>query len=403
MTSPRVDCFDALRLIAALAVVVEHSVVHLDASFLWFNSGNGWWFTDGVVAFFILSGMMVYRSGERCHEKGKPWREYYRNRALRIIPAIYVYGIIVVVALAFAGQITAQNVTSPGVLAFIASTFALIPVYHPPQFADFGVGVVNGSLWTIPVEVSFYIVLPLIVLALHRAGFRKGFTILVAVAAAGLLLRSAGHAFIPETMAAKLYGVTFLAWLWFFTIGIFWSRMWKRVPHHGGLAALGFLTYVGFAALRYFTSAAEYRVILTGLAAIPLSYSIVWFGTYGPRFFGRLTNRIGDLSFGTYIWHMVNINFFIYFGAREWPMPGTVQVLLVVGLSMLIAAISWRTVERPALTLKRYSTAAVIREELAEAANSPDPGAEAAPVAAPSRSAPTHTRSTQLPRKPRSG
>lgn len=371
MSSTRADCFDALRLLAALAVVVEHSVVHLDASFLWFNSGNGWWFYDGVVAFFILSGLMVYRSGERCLEKGKPWREYYRNRALRIIPAIYVYGIVIVAALALVGQITTSNIASVGVLAFIASNFALIPVYHPPQFADFGVGVLNGSLWTIPVEVSFYLVVPLLVLLIRRTGFRRGMMIIGAIAIAGLLVRSAGYATDPEAMAAKLYRVTFVSWLWFFAIGMFWSRMWKRVPHHGGWAALGFLLYMAFAGLRYTSQAEEYRVILTGLAAIPLSYSLVWFGNYGPRFLGLVTNRIGDLSFGTYIWHMVIVNFLIYFGARDWPLPGTAKVCLVAAASLVLAALSWHFVERPALGLKKYSSASTINNEMAEASHLP--------------------------------
>lgn len=373
MNSKRVDSFDALRLLAALAVVVGHSVTHLETSFLWYNSGNGWWFQDGVVAFFVLSGLMVYRSGERCHERGQPWREYYRNRALRIIPAIYVYGVIIFVALAAIGEINSSNVTSVGVLAFIASTFALIPVYHPSQFADFGVGVVNGSLWTIPVEVSFYLVLPLIVLMMHRAGFRKGMTILAAVATAGIMVRAAGFGLAPESMLVKLYGVTFLGWLWFFALGIFWSRMWKRAPHHGGLALLGVLLYAAFAAWRYVVEAAEYRTILTALAAIPLSYALVWFGNYGPRLFGHITNRIGDLSFGTYVWHMVVVNFLIYFGAREWPLPGTVKVCIVVALSVVLGALSWHLVERPALSRKKFSSVDAIKAEMDEAKRTASP------------------------------
>ncbi|WP_404851083.1 acyltransferase family protein [Dietzia kunjamensis] len=371
MTSPRVDCFDALRLLAALAVVVGHSVTHLNTSFLWYDSGNGWWFQDGVIAFFVLSGLMVYRSGERCHERGQPWREYYRNRALRIIPAIYAYGLIIVLALAVVGEINFSNVTSVGVLAFIASIFALIPVYHPAQFADFGVGVVNGSLWTIPVEVSFYLVLPLIVLLMHRAGFKKGMAALAAIAAAGILIRSAGFAFAPDTMLVKLYGVTFLGWLWYFSLGIYWSRMWKRTPHHGGLALLCVALYVALAAWRYVVSEPEYGTLLAALAAIPLSYALIWFGNYGPRLFGHITNRIGDLSFGTYVWHMVVVNFLIYFGAREWPLPGTLKVSVVIFASLALGALSWHLVERPALARKKYSSVEVIKTEMDEARQSP--------------------------------
>lgn len=367
MSAPRIDCFDALRLFAALAVVVGHSVTHMGASFLWYDGGNGWWFHDGVVAFFVLSGLMVYRSGERCHERGQPWREYYRNRALRIIPAIYIYGVLIVVALVAVGQINSSNVTSVGVVAFIVSTFALIPVYHPAQFSDFGVGVVNGSLWTIPVEVSFYLVLPLVVLLMHRIGFRRGMTVVGVIAAAGLLAYAAGLGLAPEAMAVKLYGVTFLGWFWFFALGIFWSRMWRRTPHHGGIALAGFVLYAAIAVVRYFVEAPGYSAVLTALGAVPLSYSLVWFGNYGPKFLGRLTNRIGDLSFGTYVWHMVVVNFLIYFGARDWPLPGTVKVLVAAAISLALAALSWHLVEKPALARKKFSSAAAIKFEMADA------------------------------------
>jgi len=42
--------------------------------------------------------------------------------------------------------------------AFVASNLMLVPVYSPAALNGFGVGVVNGSLWTFPVEVSFSVV-----------------------------------------------------------------------------------------------------------------------------------------------------------------------------------------------------------------------------------------------------
>jgi peptidoglycan/LPS O-acetylase OafA/YrhL len=377
VTTARTNCFDALRLLAALAVVVGHSANHLDARFLWYDHGNGWWFDDGVVAFFVLSGLMVFRSGERCHERQQPWREFYRNRALRIIPAIYAYTIVIVLALVAVGLINLSNITAPGIIAYILSHLLLVPVYHPPQFADFGVGVINGSLWTIPVEVSFYITVPLIVLLVLRFGFRTGMTALILVAAGGILIRALVQGYAAESLAGKLYSVTFLGWLWFFVLGIFWSRMWKRAPHRGWLALTGFIAYGIVAAIRHATTAPEYKVILTAVAAVPLSYTLVWFGNYGPQILGRLTHRIGDLSFGTYIWHMPIVNFFIYFGVKDWDVPGTLKVAAVIALSLAAAALSWHLVEKPALQRKKYSSAPVIREEIAESQERNDPESSA--------------------------
>src|SRR6516165_2965852 len=85
------NCFDFLRLFAAVSVLVSHSAEHLKISFLWFRSRDQTWFYDGVPLFFILSGYLVFRSFEKCHERRLPVWHFFLNRYLRIAPAIYAY------------------------------------------------------------------------------------------------------------------------------------------------------------------------------------------------------------------------------------------------------------------------------------------------------------------------
>ena len=350
----RGNCFDALRLFAALAVVVGHSTAHLDAKFLWYETGSGLWFFDGVVAFFILSGLMVYRSAERCAAEKQPWREFYRNRALRVVPAIYLYAAAMILILVAVGALNTSELRSTQFGAFLASHLALIPVYHPAIFADFGVGVVNGSLWTISVEVSFYLTVPLIVIAAARFGFRKalGGTFLIAVV--GVVAYQAVEAGGEPGTLGKLYGVTFLAWLWFFALGVLWTRLWPLAPKSGWLAVAGIAGYVACVAFGHVQDA-EMTILITAVAAVPLSYSLVWTGYFGPDFMRRMTDRIGDLSFGTYVWHMPVVNLLIFAGAKSWDVPGTAMVLLVIVTTLSVAAASWWMVERPALKRKKYS------------------------------------------------
>ena len=64
------NAFDFLRLLAALTVVINHSVLHLGSTFLWHSQNDHFWFYEGVPMFFILSGLLVYRSCERSFSNG---------------------------------------------------------------------------------------------------------------------------------------------------------------------------------------------------------------------------------------------------------------------------------------------------------------------------------------------
>lgn len=361
----RRNTFDFIRLVAALAVVVEHAVHHLDAPFLWHRPGDDLWFNGGVATFFILSGMMVYKSAERCVGDRRPWSDFYQNRALRIVPAIYAYFVALVILLLIMRFLAPAELVTVPFAAFAASNLLLIPVWSPPMLTDFGIGVVNGSLWTIPVEVSFYLVVPLLAVLAFRVGWRTMVLATLLVAAGGVVLYGVVGATASPSMAWKLYGVTFVPYLWWFAIGIFWSRAWARVPHRGWLAAVALVLYFVLAKLPLDTGPA---FLANAAAAIPLSYAAIWFGYHGPQVLGRLTARVGDLSFSVYIWHMIVVNVLVSWSARSWQIDGTILVLGVIVVTMAISWLSWHLVERPALNRKRYTSANTVAAEPAEQA-----------------------------------
>jgi peptidoglycan/LPS O-acetylase OafA/YrhL len=345
------NCFDALRLLAALSVVIGHASTHLKVGFLWYHAGSGQWFLDGVALFFILSGAMVYTSAEQCHGRGRPWREYLRNRFLRIAPAIYLYIVVITIFLVGAGVLGTALLGSRQGALWLASHLGLVPIYHPAALADFGVGVLNGSLWTIPTEVSFYLVVPVLVL-LARRSFAVMMTIVGAVALASAVGYSLGD---EHSMVIKLFGVSCLPWLGLFAIGMGMSRLWPALPKSWPPAVLALAAYVGCSALRELAGQGMWH-LLTLLGGVPLGYLAFWVGHRGPALLRRCTDRIGDLSFGTYIWHMPLINIVLWWTGGRFPVPGTVLVLGVVAAALGCAWLSWRLVERPALRLKRYTS-----------------------------------------------
>ena len=342
----RRNTYDFLRLLAALAVVVGHATLHLDAHFFWLAPGGAWWFYDGVNAFFIISGLFVFRSADRLRQIGARWSDFYVNRLLRIAPAIYAYILVTAILVVVIGAATVSDVFSLRGAAWIGSSLALIPVYRPNFLYDFGIGTVNGSLWTIPAECSFYVIVPLLVIASRRMGRR----FLPALAVLALLL--AFGAALVGGLLGKLLLISFLPYLWYFALGIAWYYLRETVRLRWSVAFVAALLYVLLSVTNHLAGGHRYWVVLT---AIPLSYVIVCVGERGPVVFQRFTQRAGDLSFGTYVWHMVVVNLMLYSGLRQH-LNDTIAVLVAVVGSLMMAWLSWHVVEHRALTRKRSSS-----------------------------------------------
>jgi peptidoglycan/LPS O-acetylase OafA/YrhL len=367
----RANCFDLLRLFAALSVAVHHATLLLGATFLWHSADDPWWFMDGVPLFFIMSGLLVYRSAEKCHTAGRRWMEFYRNRALRIAPALYAYLVILVPVLLIVGSLSPGEMSSARFAAFTVSVLALIPVYTPSILHDFGSGTVNGSLWTIPVEVSFYVIAPALVLAAVQWGRRQVLTAVAVLSLGGVVLYAATGAQSATSLPIRLFGVTFLPFLWYFTLGIFWSHLWRRTVQSSWIAAGCAIAYGVLAWARHGHDAGP-AALYTAVAALPLSYVAMWVGHHGPQRLARIPAQIGDLSFGTYIWHLIVVGVLLEAGARSWRIPGTALVLVVVLAALALAAASWWLVERPALRMKRYTSRASEDQPVRPVADHPE-------------------------------
>jgi peptidoglycan/LPS O-acetylase OafA/YrhL len=226
-----------------------------------------------------------------------------------------------------------------------------VPVYYPEMFRHIGVGVLNGSLWTIPVECSFYLVVPLFCLARRRRGIAFTAGVLLVLSLVG---QSVVWAFGPNAAATKILNITFLPHLVFFALGIGWSWGWSRAPRHAALGVACLLLYVGF---RYeLVAPREWLGPLWTFAwGVPLSYTVLWVGYRGPAILRTLT-RIGDLSYGVYIWHMVIVNVLLFVGIKTWGWSDPAILGTVVAATLTLALVSWWALERPCLQLKPFTS-----------------------------------------------
>ena len=348
-TSFRVNNFDLIRIFAALQVLLFHAIERLQLPApVWLTALS---FFHGVPIFFVASGFMVSASYER---QAGDWKRYFRNRALRIFPGLWVCVLITIAVTAWLGfrpHVTADFIWAP------AQMIGLI--YTPPYLHSFGSGPYNGALWTIPLELQFYIVLPAVYLVMSCLTKRSNqvlwavFALFVLIALALDYLAPPGPAGMPEPLLNKLVRYSFLPQFHLFLFGALLQRY--RVYTFKWLAGKGLYWTAGFLAFSYLPESASSHILamlLLGVTAVSMAYT-------APEL-GRKLLRDQDISYGVYIYHGLVINILISIGVvSSW-----IEFGVLLSATLGLAGISWRYVERPALKSKQKLLAAALQPAL---------------------------------------
>lgn len=348
--------FDLIRLIAATQVAALHVLSYLTPAV--YASRSGVWFDiitllkviPGVPIFFFISGFLISRS----YERAASTRIYAGNRCLRIYPALVVCVAINLLMVWATGYFRVVNADFGGIaLLFLAKT-TFVQFYNPQFMRHFGDGVLNGSLWTVCVELQFYVLIPLLYQLFYRRGSKR-----FDVALLLLIVLSIGvNRALYGTESAfghddywKLVRVSFLPWLYMFLTGVMVQRHFPRVA---SLLAKNLLLPVGVAYLAYAMLMRHlgfsFDNNMSPLIFAPLSALVLAAAYSGPSLAGRLLKG-NDFSYGIYIYHVPVMDTMMYFR-----MTGSVLDSLVTWLlTACFAAASWNIVERPFLRKKRHS------------------------------------------------
>jgi peptidoglycan/LPS O-acetylase OafA/YrhL len=356
---------DSLRAIAMIGVVAMH------AKLLPF----GW---AGVWLFFVISGYVVTLSIARSHDPRRPAEgamTFLQQRIGRILPAYYVYlitGLVVSLALA---------IPQPG--------FALVSLFgffHNVAMAgnagDLAVWPV-GHLWTISIEMQFYLVYGLFAYFAPLAVTKRMLWACIIIAplgrlVAGLLLSGTD----PEAAAYAVYsapGLHFDS----FALGCLFALSRLTVPLdtlvkpivRTGLGALGLylLSYVAINLLVRDRNGVEVvKDIISGIlfgegrevflySALGLaSLAILALTVSHDPLVQRVTGLpvlqwIGRISYGGYVYHALALRIACWMVAGTWVgigelgLAGRLTVFaLALAMTLGVAQLSWLYLEKPA-------------------------------------------------------
>lgn len=121
----------------------------------------------GVTTFFFLSGYLItsLMRSEFDRHQSVNLKHFWLRRALRILPPFYlVLGVGVIAALIYAPA----GLTLAGVSAQALHVTNYWIIYH--GYSGFPSGAGTGVYWSLAVEEHFYLLFPLLYLAMRRAG-----------------------------------------------------------------------------------------------------------------------------------------------------------------------------------------------------------------------------------------
>lgn len=315
--SGRANGFGVLRLALAIAIFAFHSYT------LTVGDVQGMVWQAQVAArlilpaFFAVSGYLVAASLERCTSAA----EFLGLRALRILPALAA--VTLATALVLGPLLTSRDLAAyfadPAVPRYLQNIL-LTPRYALPGLFDTNIrsGIVNGALWTIPLEMACYVLLAAMALLA-----RRGLTPLLLLLPGAILVFDLPFGLPREFALAFVTGALLL-------------RCERHVPLHGMLGAAALL-----AAFWLVTDPAR-----GPLAALPLAYGVVWLGRLSvPAWLTR-----ADYSYGLYLTgfplQQAFLHMFPGLANWQWLLP------LVLPPALACAALLWHGVENPLLSRK---------------------------------------------------
>jgi peptidoglycan/LPS O-acetylase OafA/YrhL len=321
---------DVLRLLLATGVLVYHAIPTTGGADAIQGHRAAPLAELMVPMFFTLSGLLVSASALRTTV-----RQFAVNRALRIYPGLVVVTMLTALVLGPAVTTEPLGVYFRDALfwRYLANGVAWVSYRLPGVFATNPFpNAVNGSLWSIPIELECYAALTV----LMACGVIRRRYVLFALAAAVLTLNaivSTGSAAIPlvSPLSLRLFA--------FFAAGGLAYVYREKVPLHAGVFALALL---GSAILIPTNPRSSVLPIVLGYCTVYLAMTRL---PWPSRFRGT------DYSYGVYIYAFPIQQTVALFMPR--PMDWKLNLAVALPITLACAAASWHLIERPALALKR--------------------------------------------------
>lgn len=329
------NCFDFLRYFFAISLIIAHFCTLTNIDQFWFVTG-----TTRVKAFFIMSGFLVFYS----YIRREDLKDYIEKRIRRILPAYLIVIIFCFLLGSFITTIgTKDFFTSKETYKYLIANFSFLNFIQPTLpgvFEHNPIQAVNGSLWTMKVEVMFYISVPIILYLLKKY---KVIFVMISI-----------------FLFATIYNYCFTV-LYEQTNNDLYLLIRKQI----GSQLMYF--YSGTFILLYLDKFTKYLKFFFPIAIVVYYYqdSNYLFSTFEPLAFATILiglaynlkylnflRKYDNISYGMYLYHYPIIQTIIYYKIPQFNIY--LAFFLTLILTILISLLSWKFIEKPIIQKRLF-------------------------------------------------
>ncbi|GAB3496677.1 acyltransferase family protein [Amycolatopsis cihanbeyliensis] len=332
-----------LRALAAVLVVVYH---------VWFGRISG-----GVDVFFLISGFLITGQLVRASERGGIG---FRSMWGRMIKRLFPAALTVLTAIIVAGWLLlpqgrwTQTISEVFASALYVENWRLV-ADSVDYFAQHNTASVVQHFWSLSIQGQFYLVWPLLValVALVARWAGRGLRGSMALTLLVLFATSLAYSVVLTGIDQPMAYFHSLTRVWEFALGglLALGIQLLTLPRPvrvllgwlgvAGLVSCGLLLQVGsvfpgYAAL--WPTMSALLVLLAGATASPVGADRL--------LSSRPLEYVGNLSYALYLWHWPVLLFYLVL--RDRAEAGIAGGALVIGLSVVLAALTHHLIETPA-------------------------------------------------------
>lgn len=339
--------FDLIRLVAAMQVLILHYI-----NLFGYDGGKGSEIVTriicnfpGVNVFFIISGYLIFQSLDR----NSPY-VFAKKRFKRIYPALIVCFLFTIVLLISVNSLNFEELFSFDFIKWVLAQLTIFQFYNPDIIRDFGFSPPNGALWTISVELQFYLFIAVLwYFLLKKRSLKAQNIILITIFIFSAIYNNLFNRYLdPNGLAYKLSFVFVLSYLYFFMAGalIYINRDFF-IEKFKGKALVWILLFVVVSSLLDYFQIIYHRYLFNGLsfAMLLLLIGLVFSVAYTkPQLSGNILKG-NDISYGIYIYQMpiLNLFFHLHLNTKFY------QLLLSLAICIILGFMSWFLIERRVL------------------------------------------------------
>ena len=337
--------FTIIRMIATIFVFAGHMGIILGGAPPLFGSLG--LHQLGVNILFIISGYLITKSWM---SDPNPLR-YTIRRFFRLWPPFAVF----ILLMAF---VAGPLLSDLGITGYFQSWYGTylqnlrfyIIYILPGVFTELPcANTVNGSLWTMPVEASLYVLTPLILTAFRVKRHPKSSFRIMVIFAAVLCGFDAFIRIFYTGVQVAFYGIDLIYayhLIVFYVIGMLFTyeEVRKYLNLQIGCAALCIFLF-----FQYSSEPLHYLILY-----VVLPYFIFSFAFTPQPFFGKMGSKV-ELSYGIYLYGFFFQQLVVHLGMKYGISLNYTAALLVSGLLTVAASLlSYYLVEKPTLRLSHF-------------------------------------------------